>query len=74
MIYQNTETENTQNKFSDAISELKLGKSLRKSNITKNCGLPAYEVLVLRYNYGHEMLNILYLSKSFLYTLNRSGN
>ena len=44
MIYQNTETENTQNKFSDAISELKLGKLLRKSNITKNCGVPAYEV------------------------------
>lgn len=44
MIYQNTETENTQNRFSQAISELKLGKLLRKSNITKNCGVPAYEV------------------------------
>ena len=44
MIYQNTELENTQNQFSDAINQLKLGKLLRKSNITKNCGVPAYEV------------------------------
>lgn len=44
MIYQNTETENTHNEFSKAISELKLGELLRKSNITKNCGVPAYEV------------------------------
>ena len=44
MIYQNTETENTRNKFSKAISELELGKLLRKSNITKNCGVSAYEV------------------------------
>ncbi len=44
MIYQNVQTENTQNQFSDAIRELQLGKLLRKSNITKNCGIPAYEV------------------------------
>jgi hypothetical protein len=44
MIYQNNETENTQNKFSNAIRELQLGKLLRKANITKNCGIPAYEV------------------------------
>ena len=44
MIYQNTELENTQNQFSDAINQLKLGKLLRSSNITKNCGVPAYEV------------------------------
>lgn len=44
MIYQNDQTENTQNKFSKAISELKLGKLLRASNITKNCGVSAYEV------------------------------
>lgn len=44
MIYQNTEIENTPNKFSDAIKELQLGKLLRKANITKNCGVPAYEV------------------------------
>ncbi len=44
MIYQNAETENTQNQFSNAIKELHLGKLLRKANITKNCGVPAYEV------------------------------
>ena len=44
MIYQNVENENTKNKFSNAIKELELGKLLRKSNITKNCGIPAFEV------------------------------
>ena len=44
MIYQNTQYENTQNQFFKAISELQLGKLLRKANITKNCGIPAYEV------------------------------
>lgn len=44
MINQNTQTENTQNKFSKAISELQIGKLLRKSNITKSCGVSAYEV------------------------------
>lgn len=44
MIYQNTQTENTQNQFSNAIRELQLGKLLRKANITKNCGIAAYEV------------------------------
>ena len=44
MIYQNTEIENTQNQFSDAIRGLQIGKLLRSSNITKNCGIPAYEV------------------------------
>ncbi len=39
MIYQNTETENTQNEFSNAIRELQLGRLLRKANITKNCGI-----------------------------------
>lgn len=44
MIYQNVENENTQNRFSHAIKELELGKLLRKSNITKNCGVSAFEV------------------------------
>ena len=44
MIYQNTEIENTQNQFSNAIRELQIGKLLRCSNITKNCGIPAFEV------------------------------
>lgn len=44
MIYQNTEIEHTQNQFSNAIKELQLGKMLRKANITKNCGVPVYEI------------------------------
>ena len=49
MIYQNVKTENTKTenistKFSDAISELQIGKLLRSSNIRKNCGIPAFEV------------------------------
>ena len=44
MIYQNAETENTQNQISYAVRELGPGKMLRKANITKNCGVPAYEV------------------------------
>lgn len=44
MIYQNSQNENTQNQFSKAIQELHVGKLLRKSNITKSCGVSAYEV------------------------------
>ena len=44
MIYQNAEIENTQNRFSNAIKELQMGKLLRKANITKSCGVSAYEV------------------------------
>lgn len=44
MIYQNTQIENTQNKFFSAIKELQLGKLLRSSNISKFCGVPAFEV------------------------------
>lgn len=44
MIYQNAEIENTPNQFSNAIKDLQIGKLLRKANITKNCGVPAYEV------------------------------
>ena len=44
MIYQNSQTENTQDQISYAIRELGLEKMLRKANITKNCGVPAYEV------------------------------
>ena len=40
MIYQNTQNENTQNQFADAIKELQLGKLLRKANISKDCGIP----------------------------------
>lgn len=44
MINQNTGFENTQNQFSNAFKDLQLGKLLRKANITKNCGIPAYEI------------------------------
>ena len=44
MIYQNDKNENTQNQFSNALKELKIGKLLRNSNITKSCGISAYEV------------------------------
>lgn len=44
MINQMSQNENTQNQFSNAIRELQIGKLLRKSNITKSCGISAYEV------------------------------
>lgn len=44
MIYQNPEIEKTQNQFSDAIQQLKIGQLLRKANIKKSCGVPAFEV------------------------------
>lgn len=44
MMYQNTETENTQNQFSNVLKELRMGKQLCKANIIKNCDVPAYEV------------------------------
>ncbi len=44
MINPNTKTDYTQNEFSASIKELQIGKLLRKANITKNCGVPAFEV------------------------------
>ena len=44
MINQMNQNENTQNEFSYAIKELEIGKLMRKSNITKNCGISAFEV------------------------------
>ena len=44
MITQNTKFEQTNTEFSTAIKELKLGKILRGSNISKSCGVPAFEV------------------------------
>lgn len=44
MIYQMNQNENTQNQLSGALKELQVGKLLRKSNITKSCGVSAYEV------------------------------
>ena len=44
MIYQMNQNEHTQNQFSDAMKELQIGKLLRKSNISKSCGVSAYEI------------------------------
>ena len=44
MISQNNKNENPQNQFSIALKELGIGKLLQKSNITKSCGVSAYEV------------------------------
>ena len=44
MINQIDQNENTQNQFSNTIRELQIGKMLRKANITKSCGISAYEV------------------------------
>jgi len=44
MIYQNDKKENPQNQFSKALKDLQIGKLMRKSNITKSCGISAYEV------------------------------
>lgn len=38
------QNDHTPNKFSNAMKELQIGKLLRKSNITKSCGISAYEV------------------------------
>ena len=44
MINQMNSNDHTPNKFSYALKELQIGKLLRKSNITKSCGVSAYEV------------------------------
>ena len=44
MIYQNDSFENTQNQFSKTIKEMKIGSLLRAANVTKSCGIPAFEV------------------------------
>lgn len=44
MINQMNQNDHTPNKFSNALKELQIGKLMRKSNITKSCGISAYEV------------------------------
>lgn len=44
MTNQKNQNENTQNKFYYAMNDLKIAKLLRQSNITKNCGVPVFEV------------------------------
>ena len=62
MIYQNDKNENTQNQFSNALKELQIGKLLRNSNITKSCGISAYEVfqfLLLLVFQGRHLFRVL---------------
>ena len=44
MINQMNQNDHTSNQFSNALKELQIGKLMRKSNITKSCGVSAYEV------------------------------
>ena len=44
MIKQINQNDHTPNQFSDAMRQLEIGKRLRKSNMTKSCGVSAYEV------------------------------
>lgn len=44
MINQMIQSENIKKQFSDTIRELQVGKLLCKANITKSCGISAYEV------------------------------
>ena len=44
MINHISQNENTKDVFSKAIKELQIGKLLRNSNISKNCGISAFEV------------------------------
>ena len=44
MINHISQNENTKNDFSKAVKELQIGKLLRRSNISKNCGISAFEV------------------------------
>ena len=44
MINQISQNENTQNQLSYAIRALQIGILMRKANITKSCGISAYEV------------------------------
>lgn len=44
MINQMNQNDHTQNSFSIALKELQIGKLMRKSNISKSCGISAYEI------------------------------
>ena len=67
MINQMSQNENTQNKFSFAIKELEIGKLMRKSNITKNCGIPLLACCSLN---PHNFCTVAFVMKPcFLYTL-----
>ena len=44
MINQMNQNDHTSNEFSVAVKQLQIGKLMRKSNITKACGISAYEI------------------------------
>ena len=44
MINQIKQNYHTQNQFFDAFNKLQIGRLMRKANITKSCGISAYEV------------------------------
>ena len=62
MIYQNNKNDHTENQFFHALKELQIGKLLRKSNITKSCGVSAYEIfqfLLLLVFHGKNLFKFL---------------
>lgn len=44
MINQMNTNDHTENQFFHALKELQIAKLLRRANITKSCGVSAYEV------------------------------
>ena len=47
MINQMNTNDHTENQFFHALKELQIAKLLRRANITKSCGVSAYEVFQL---------------------------
>ena len=63
MIYQNDKKENPQNQFAKAFKDLQIGSFMRKSNITKSCGVSAYDVfhfLLLLAFHGKNLFRFLH--------------
>ena len=63
MIYQNDKKENPQNQFAKAFKDLQIGSLMRKSNITKSCGVSAYDVfhfLLLLAFHGKNLFRFLH--------------
>ncbi|MCM1092049.1 MAG: hypothetical protein NC092_10805 [Butyrivibrio sp.] len=64
MINQINKNENIQNPFSTTFRELQSGKLRRTANITKNCGVPVYEMfqfLLLLAFHGKNLFRFLLL-------------
>lgn len=54
MINQMTPNNHTENQIFHALKELQIAKLLRKSNITKSCGVSAYEVFQFLFPYCYD--------------------